>query len=156
MLEIGLVILGFLGMEVFSWAFHKYLMHGVLWSIHKTHHQKQLGHFELNDLFSVFFGSIAIILIVFGSGDFDYRFWIGCGITLYGLVYFILHDILIHRRAIKWKRPADYYLDGITRAHRAHHQSNQRDDSVSFGLLLVPRRYFKQRKDKTRTYINNH
>ncbi len=149
MLAIGLVILGFVGMEFFSWAFHKYLMHGVLWSIHKTHHQKQLGHFELNDLFSVFFGSIAIILIILGLETLDYRFWIGCGITLYGFVYFILHDILIHRRAVKWKRPADYYLDGITRAHRAHHHSNQRDNSVSFGLLLVPRRYFKHRNDKT-------
>lgn len=148
MQTVSLVILGFVGMEVFSWAFHKYLMHGVLWTIHKTHHQKQSGFFELNDLFSFIFGSTAVILIVLGAETWDYRFWIGCGITIYGFVYFILHDILIHRRAIKWKRPADYYFDGITRAHRAHHQSNNRDDSVSFGLLLVPRRYFKNRKNR--------
>ncbi|MEM6843936.1 MAG: sterol desaturase family protein [Bacteroidota bacterium] len=138
-----LLIIGFLGMEFFSWAIHKYLMHGALWSIHKTHHRKQSGYFELNDLFSLFFGSVAALLIILGLKNFDYRFWIGCGITLYGFVYFVLHDVLIHRRVKKWKRPAEYYLDSITQAHRAHHKSDQRDDSVSFGLLVVPRRYFR-------------
>jgi len=145
MLAIVLTLVGFLGMEVFSWAFHKYIMHGALWSIHKTHHQKQHGYFELNDVFSLFFGSIAIVLIVLGIENLDYRFWIGLGITIYGFVYFILHDILIHRRMKKLKRPSNHYLDGIARAHRDHHKSNQRDDSVSFGLLLVPRRYFKKK-----------
>lgn len=144
-LAIAIVISAFLGMEFFSWAFHKYLMHGLLWSIHKTHHRKQTGYFELNDIFSLFFGSVAAILIVLGIDNFDYRFWIGCGITLYGFVYFILHDILIHRRAIKWRRPANIYFDGITKAHRDHHKHNQKKDSVSYGLLLVPRRYFKSK-----------
>ncbi|MEM9671748.1 MAG: sterol desaturase family protein [Bacteroidota bacterium] len=144
MLAIVLTLVGFLGMEIFSWAFHKYVMHGALWSIHKTHHQKQHGYFELNDVFSLFFGSIAVVLIILGLENFDYRFWIGLGITLYGFVYFILHDILIHRRMKKLKRPSNHYLDGIARAHRAHHKSDRRDDSVSFGLLLVPRRYFRK------------
>jgi beta-carotene 3-hydroxylase len=145
MLAIVLTLVGFLGMEIFSWAFHKYVMHGALWSIHKTHHQKQQGYFELNDVFSLFFGSIAIVLIVLGLKNFDYRLWIGLGITLYGFVYFILHDILIHRRMKKLKRPSNQYLDGIARAHRDHHKTDKRDDSVSFGLLLVPRRYFKKK-----------
>ena len=146
MLAISLILLSFLGMEFFSWAFHKYLMHGLLWSIHKTHHRKQTGYFELNDIFSLSFGGIAVLLILLGIDTLDYRFWIGCGITLYGFVYFILHDIFIHRRLKKWRRPASSYFDGITRAHRDHHKYNQKKDSVSFGLLLVPRRYFKSRE----------
>nr|WKN35804.1 sterol desaturase family protein [Tunicatimonas sp. TK19036] len=143
-MEFGLLALGFAGMEIFSWAFHKYIMHGVLWSIHKTHHQKNEGSFELNDVFSIFFGSVAVVLIILGLEKMDYRFWIGCGITLYGFVYFILHDILIHRRMRKWKRPAGYYLNALTRAHRDHHKTDKRDGSVSFGLLWVPRRYFRK------------
>lgn len=142
MVKFGLLFFAFFGMEIFSWFFHKYLMHGVLWSIHKTHHRKNNGYFELNDVFSLFFGSIAVVLIILGVAELDYRFWIGCGITLYGLVYFILHDVLIHRRASRLKRPANYYLDALTRAHRDHHKTDQKRDSVSFGLLLVPRRYF--------------
>ena len=144
MKELGLLVLSFLGMEIFSWAFHKYIMHGILWNIHKTHHSKSQDHLEFNDVFSLFFGSVATILIVFGLEHSDYRFWIGCGITLYGLVYFILHDVLIHRRFAKWKRPANIYLEALTRAHRDHHRTNQRDGSVAFGLLWIPRRYFKK------------
>ena len=146
MLAIGLMMGAFFGMEIFSWAFHKYLMHGPFWSIHKTHHRKHTGHFELNDLFSLFFGSIAVLLIIAGAENTDYRFWIGCGISLYGFVYFILHDVFIHRRVKNWKRPATFYFDSITQAHRDHHKTDQKHDSVSFGFLLVPRRYFKHRQ----------
>tara|TARA_R110002020_G_scaffold318776_1_gene534440 strand:+ start:162 stop:599 length:438 start_codon:yes stop_codon:yes gene_type:complete len=140
---IGYSILGFVLMELSGWAIHKYLMHGPLWSIHKTHHEHSDSFFELNDLFSLLFGSIAILLILLGVGDLDYRFWIGIGISAYGMLYFFLHDVLIHRR-MKWlDRPRSGFLKGIFLAHQAHHQSRKREGAVSFGLFLVPRKYFK-------------
>ena len=136
-------MLGFAAMEVSGWAIHKYLMHGPLWKIHKTHHQPTGTFFELNDLFSLCFGGIAIGLIFAGIDSFDYRFWLGIGITCYGLLYFILHDIWVHRR-LKWfGKPRNFFLRGIYKAHQAHHRSFKRDGAVSFGLFLVPKHYFK-------------
>lgn len=140
------IVLGFILMEVFGWAIHKYLMHGPLWSIHKTHHQPSKYFFELNDLFSLLFGSIAVVLIVLGVEELDYRFWMGTGISLYGMLYFFLHDVLIHRR-VKWfERPKTWFLRGIFKAHQAHHRTNEKEDAVSFGLFVVPKEYFKQKE----------
>ncbi|MDF2156366.1 sterol desaturase family protein [Algoriphagus sp. CAU 1675] len=137
-------ILGFALMEFSGWFIHKYIMHGPLWMIHKTHHQPSKSFFELNDLFSVLFGSIAVVLILLGVGELDYRFWLGVGISLYGFFYFILHDIMVHRR-LKWfDRPKNTFLKGIFKAHQAHHKTNQKDDAVSFGLFVVPKAYFKK------------
>jgi beta-carotene 3-hydroxylase len=134
----------FVGMEAFSWAFHKYIMHGFLWSIHQTHHQRNEGFLELNDVFSLLFASISIILIVLGFPQADYRLFIGLGIALYGFVYFILHDVLIHRRLQTRFKPVNKYLMGISKAHRAHHQVKGKEDGVSFGLLWVSKKFFKQ------------
>lgn len=143
---IGFILLGFLVMEFSGWFIHKYLMHGPLWMIHKTHHEPSKSFFELNDLFSLLFGSVAIILIFVGIEDLDYRFWMGIGISLYGILYFFLHDVLVHRR-LKWfDRPKNSFLKGIFRAHQAHHRTNQKDDAVSFGLFVVPKEYFKEKK----------
>ena len=137
------ILLGFAAMEFSGWFIHKYIMHGPLWSIHKTHHQASKSFFELNDLFSLLFGSIAVILIIKGIGQLDYRFWMGTGISLYGISYFFLHDVLIHRR-VKWfDRPRNSFLRGIFKAHQAHHATNKKDDAVSFGLFIVPKRYFR-------------
>lgn len=141
---IGFILLGFLLMELSGWFIHKYLMHGPLWKIHKTHHQPSKSFFELNDLFSLFFGSIAIVLIFLGVEALDYRFWMGVGISTYGMLYFFLHDVLVHRR-LKWfERPKNSWLMGIFKAHQAHHKTNQKEGAVSFGLFLVPKEYFKK------------
>ncbi|WP_144606066.1 sterol desaturase family protein [Algoriphagus algorifonticola] len=141
---IGFIFLGFIVMEFSGWLIHKYLMHGPLWMIHKTHHRPSKSFFELNDLFSLLFGSIAVVLIFLGLENLDYRFWMGIGISLYGVLYFFLHDVLVHRR-LKWfDRPKNAFLKGIFKAHQAHHKTNQKEDAVSFGLFVVPREYFKQ------------
>ena len=139
------IFIGFITMEFSGWFIHKYIMHGVLWNIHKTHHSHSKGFFELNDLFSLLFASIAIVLIFLGVNTLDYRFWIGLGITIYGLSYFILHDILIHRRVKLLTKPKTDYLLGIFKAHQAHHSSKKRDEAVSFGLFIVPNKYFKKK-----------
>ena len=144
MIDIVWIIVGFVGMEIFSWAIHKFIMHGPLWKIHKSHHVHTKGFFEKNDLFTMLFASIAIVLIIVGLSQLDYRFWLGCGITLYGFSYFVFHDVLIHRR-LKWmKRPKNSYINAITEAHKAHHRTNTKRDAVSFGLFWVPKEYFRK------------
>ncbi|WP_114748292.1 sterol desaturase family protein [Pleomorphovibrio marinus] len=146
MYAVMFVVLGFVLMEISGWFIHKYIMHGPLWNIHKTHHQHNSGIFELNDLFSLAFGLIAVVLILLGVENLDARFWIGIGISLYGMSYFVIHDILIHRRKKWMKKPKSGFLMGLFRAHQAHHVSRKRDDAVSFGLFFVPLRYFKNKK----------
>lgn len=140
---IGLVLISILGMEGFSWTVHKYLFHGPLWFIHKSHHETGHKHFEANDLFSLFFGLAAIILIYFGSLKYDSRFWIGIGISLYGMIYFIFHDIFVHNR-LKSFNSKNKLLLSIRRAHKMHHKSMVKLPSESYGLLFFPKKYRKQ------------
>lgn len=140
------VVIGFLLMELSGWFIHKFLMHGVLWMIHKTHHGASKGPFELNDVFSLLFGGVSVLLMWKGYESLDYRLWLGLGISVYGLCYFLLHDVLIHRRN-KWlKRPQNGFFAGIFKAHQAHHANNQKKGAEAFGLFIVPMKYFKEGK----------
>jgi beta-carotene 3-hydroxylase len=48
--NVFIVLLSFLGMEAVAWFTHKYVMHGLLWYLHKDHHHKESkGFFEHND-----------------------------------------------------------------------------------------------------------
>lgn len=144
MVYIFWLAVGFCGMEAASWLIHKYLMHGILWGIHQTHHRKSRHFLELNDVFSLMFGGVSVWLIVDGVNTLAPTFWIGLGIALYGLLYFILHDVLIHRRVRTPFKPVNRYLVAITKAHQMHHKSPERDGAESFGLLLVHPKYFRK------------
>ena len=138
------IILGTLaGMEAFSWFIHKYLFHGPLWFIHKSHHQQRSGWFEFNDIFSLLFAGIAIGLMWMGRIDMDSKFWVGVGITVYGIIYFIFHDWFIHNR-LKSFKTANSYLLGIRRAHKIHHKSTEKNPSEEFGLLVVSKKWYKR------------
>ncbi|WP_017259696.1 sterol desaturase family protein [Pedobacter arcticus] len=130
------------GMETLSWAIHKYLFHGALWFIHKTHHQERHGFFEFNDIFSLGFATLALALMWAGHENLDYKFWIGTGISIYGIIYFIFHDWFIHNR-LKAFKSNSRYLKGIRRAHKMHHKTTQKDGSKEFGLLVASKKYFK-------------
>lgn len=137
-----ILILTLSGMELFSWALHKYLFHGPLWFIHKTHHQQRHGFFELNDVFSLAFALISLALMWYGRTGFNVYFWIGLGISIYGFIYFIFHDWFIHKR-FKAFKSNNRYLKGIRRAHKMHHKSTQKDGSEEFGLLVASKKFFK-------------
>ena len=75
------MLLTFVVMEVVAWVMHKYVLHGFLWFLHKSHHTRHNHAFELNDLFFAWYGTLAMLFFIFGSEPLDYRFWIGAGIT---------------------------------------------------------------------------
>lgn len=134
----------FLLMEGATWAIHKYVMHGFLWMLHRDHHDKSANSkMERNDYFFVIFAIPAIILMYMGAQDaFDYRFYIGLGITLYGMAYFFVHDIFIHQR-IPWLRNTqNRYLLALRRAHKQHHKHIEKEHGECFGFLWVPVKYF--------------
>lgn len=143
LLNIAIVLLTVAVMEVLSWSMHKYLFHGPLWFIHKTHHQERHGWFELNDIFSIGFAAFALWLMWIGHISLDYPFWIGTGISIYGIIYFIFHDWFIHNR-FKAFKSNNRYLMGIRRAHKIHHKSTQKNPSEEFGLLVASRKWFRR------------
>lgn len=155
LINIGIVIATFCAMEGVAWLAHKYLMHGLLWSWHKDHHDPDLkdGFFEKNDLFFVVFALPSMLCYLLGSfvPDLSFLFYIGIGISIYGMVYFLIHDVYIHKR-FKWFKHLDNpYSRAILRAHGAHHVSKVKEEGESFGLLFVHKKYFGKRKDWQKT-----
>ena len=135
----------FLIMEFVAWFSHKYIMHGFLWFLHKDHHKKNhKSWFERNDLFFLQFAAIsAIFVILWGEFDFWFGLPIAIGIFLYGLAYFIVHDIFIHQRFKIFRNINNRYARGIRRGHKMHHKHIGKEDGECFGMLLVPKKYFK-------------
>ena len=126
-------------MEGFAYVAHRWVMHGFLWSLHKSHHEPRTGAFELNDWFAVMFALPAITLIAFGTyGDMPALVWIGAGITMYGAIYAGFHDIIVHRRIRHGWNPRSKYLKRIIQAHRLHHVVESKHGTVSFGFLVAP------------------
>lgn len=142
MLNALIVLLSFVGMELFTAVFHRVVMHKLLWVIHRSHHVRDSdGPFEWNDVFVLFFTTSAIGLIIAGLPN-GYTVWIGTGIALYGTTYFIVHDMVIHRRFLRMPRPKSGYLHAVHRAHMAHHKHTSNETGEAYGLLWVPTRYW--------------
>ena len=138
-----LVILGiFVFMEGVAWFLHKYVMHGFGWFLHKDHHYPRKGRFEKNDLFSVFFSLISFLFILSGIlSGFDMKLAVGIGIMLYGIGYFLVHDVLFHRRIKIGYRPKNKYIKRILNAHGIHHAKSSPHTGVNFGFLYANKKY---------------
>jgi beta-carotene 3-hydroxylase len=131
-------------MEFMAWFIHKYIMHGILWSLHRDHHHKDHNSwFERNDAFFLFFAGLSMLFLMFVKNYFWLATPIGLGILAYGIAYFVVHDIFIHQR-FKWLRTIDNaYARGLRRAHKIHHKHLGKEKGENFGMLLVPKKYFK-------------
>lgn len=145
LINAAIVIISFLCMEFVAWFTHKYVMHGLLWIFHKDHHKKESkGFFEHNDFFFLIFAIPGIAGLFFGmQQEYNFLFWIGLGITLYGFSYFFVHDIFIHQRFKFLRKTDNFYFQAIRRAHKVHHKHLGKEDGECFGMLWVPRKYFQ-------------
>lgn len=133
-----LFLVSFAAMEAIAYLTHKYVMHGFLWVVHKSHHRPRHGVFEWNDLFGLIFALPAVLLIYLGTQGTPVLLPIGLGITAYGVVYFGFHDVLVHRRISHHWIPKRGYLRRLVRAHLIHHRTRTRDGAASFGFLYAP------------------
>ncbi|MCU0390118.1 MAG: carotene hydroxylase [Thermoflexibacter sp.] len=147
LINIGIIFLTFCATELIAWALHKYIMHGFLWSIHASHHVKDESHFfEWNDLFFLFFAIPSALCIYTGIADgLDFKLYIGIGILIYGIIYFVVHDVFIHQRYPPILRKSNHrYFRALRRAHHAHHKHIGKQDGEAFGLLWVSKKYFEK------------
>lgn len=142
-----IVLVAFAFMEFMAWFTHKYVMHGYLWILHKDHHAPKKKPFERNDLFAVIFAVPSFLLIYFGLLMANvYMVAFGAGIALYGLAYFLFHDIFYHKRLKIFGGPKRWYFKAIVRAHDDHHIGKK-----NYGFLfMVPVRYLREEYHKAK------
>jgi len=132
-------------MEFMAWFSHKYIMHGFGWYLHEDHHQPPKGWFEKNDTYFIFYAVISTgSIMLWAEGYFTYGLSIGLGILFYGIAYFLVHDVFIHRRFNWLKNTDNIYFRAIRKAHKVHHKHQGKEDGECFGMLLVPMKYFKE------------
>ncbi len=140
-------LLVFCIMEGITWLTHRYIMHGLLWYLHKDHHQKGNGFFEKNDAFFIIFAIPSWLCIMLGSMNQNY--WVvstGAGIALYGFAYFVVHEIIIHQRFKLFTRSNNRYIKAIRWAHKMHHKHVNKQEGESFGMLIVAKQYWDKIK----------
>jgi beta-carotene 3-hydroxylase len=77
-------------------------------------------------------------LCMLGSYYEHWVLWVGVGMTVYGFLYFFVHDGLVHNRW-PWRiLPHGAYMTRLLQAHRMHHAVHGKDGCVSFGFLVAP------------------
>lgn len=142
-LKITIGLAAFATMEFVAWFTHKYVLHGWLWWLHKSHHVRHDHTLERNDFFFLYYAAIAMVFFILGSETMDWRFWVAIGVTLYGAAYFVVHDLFIHQRVRIFGKTGNSYLKALDMAHKMHHKTQERDGSECFGMLLVPMKYYR-------------
>lgn len=142
-------------MEFVAWFAHKYIMHGFLWSLHEDHHNLPKGFLQKNDSFFLIFAIPSMLSIMFGALLMIYPLmWFGFGIAAYGFAYFLMHEVLIHKR-YKWiynrffKNSRNIYFKAIQKAHYMHHKHLSKNDGESFGMLIVGKKYWNMVKEQS-------
>jgi beta-carotene 3-hydroxylase len=129
------------GMEGVAWLVHRYVMHGPLWFLHESHHRPSRSALQKNDVFAVLFALPSIGLVYLGSQGSLFALAAGLGMAAYGALYFLVHDVVVHRRLRFPFAIGQGYLRRIVRAHLVHHRTDRRDGAVHFGFLVPPPGY---------------
>jgi beta-carotene 3-hydroxylase len=136
-------------MEFVAWSSHKYLMHGALWFLHQDHHSGGYTPFQKNDSFFLIFAIPSWLCIMLGLMNKNgYIVSVGVGILLYGICYFLVHDVIIHRRFRWFTKIDNRYIRAIRWAHKMHHRHLSKENGESFGMLLIARKYWNKIKNE--------
>ena len=143
-----LIALGtFAAMEFAAWATHRFVMHGFMWHFHKDHHDGGYHPFQKNDVFFLIYAIPSWLCIQFGwQAERWYVVAVGVGILLYGIAYFLVHDVVVHQRFKWFTRSNSRYVKAIRWAHKMHHKHRGKEDGESFGLLVFSKKYWEKVK----------
>jgi beta-carotene 3-hydroxylase len=130
---IVIMFAAFVAMEGVSYVAHRFVYHGFLWILHRSHHTPRKGLFEWNDLFPLFFSLVSIGVMWFAVGDPGRSDILALilGVTMYGLIYSTIHDLYVHRR-MNLPAPRIPYLQQVKKAHMVHHMTG----GEPYGLLV--------------------
>lgn len=147
---LSLFISTFVLMEVAAYLLHKHVMHGFMWSLHYDHHVRNKDRkWEKNDFFALVFAVPSFCFILFDSLlGIPSVGAIGFGIMAYGFAYFLVHEVIIHRRIVLFSRLNNWYIEALNAAHKVHHACQEKENSHSLGMLVVPWKYFQHARNK--------
>jgi beta-carotene 3-hydroxylase len=123
----------FVAMEGVSYTAHRWVMHGRGMAWHRSHHPPRDRGFEANDRFPAIFAAIAIAAFAWAAVD-PAAAWlrpIAVGVSAYGICYFLVHEVFIHRR-LRIPLPRWRYLAWLDESHRIHHLYG----GEPYGMLL--------------------
>lgn len=132
MMDLGIIAATFVVMEPMTYLAHRYVMHGLGWVLHASHHRARVGRFEANDAFPVVFAGLTILAMAAGASWPSVHLLevVGFGVTAYGMAYMFVHDVYIHARLGKLK--SRRYLEWLKESHRIHHLYG----AEPYGMLL--------------------
>ena len=139
---LAIVLATVFAMEWVAWGSHKYIMHGFGWAWHRDHHEPHDKRFEKNDLFGVVGAALSISMfalgspMIMGANAWWPGTWIGLGVLIYGIIYTLVHDGLVHQRWFRYV-PKRGYLKRLVQAHKLHHATESREGGVSFGFVFA-------------------
>lgn len=74
--------------------------------------------------------------LVMGDSAWEPATWIGMGILVYGVIYTLIHDGLVHQRWFRYV-PRKGYLKRLVQAHHLHHATHGKEGGVSFGFVIA-------------------
>jgi beta-carotene 3-hydroxylase len=137
-----IVLATVVAMEGVAWSSHKYVMHGFGWGWHRDHHEPHDGFLEKNDRFALVGAALSIAMFALGSpmimGGHAWwpGTWIGLGVLIYGVIYTLVHDGLVHQRWFRWV-PRRGYAKRLVQAHKLHHATVGKGGGVSFGFVFA-------------------
>lgn len=119
-------------MEPVASAVHRFFGHGRGWVLHEEHHQSA-GALERNDLIPLSFAGLAMAAFAVGTAGPGRRWLVpvATGVTGYGVLYGMVHDVYTHRRLPILPRRVRW-LEPWRRAHLEHH----RHEAAPFGVLV--------------------
>ncbi len=135
LLLVLIAIAAFILMEFWAAFIHRTVYHGVLWSIHRSHHRaRRKGFFERNDVFVLAHAAAAMGVLVAGlTFDLPALTAAGAGITAYGILYAVVHDGFIHGRLpLSWLGRWRFFRS-LRDEHLYHHTG---DINAHFGLFF--------------------
>ncbi|MFM8908694.1 MAG: hypothetical protein ACKOIZ_14065, partial [Actinomycetota bacterium] len=82
---------------------------------------------------------IAAMWVGFNVVGFAWLLPLFVGVTVYGVVYTVIHDGIIHGRVRWMKHGRSRMAESLTVAHRAHHRSNGEPYGMLFPWLTMSR-----------------
>lgn len=117
---------------------HRRAMHGRAWRWHRCHHRPPAGTVEANDLFPLVFAAATVAAMGVGSvvEPLAVLLWAGAGITAYGGLYLVVHDLYLHQRLGTLPGARSRYVRWVARAHAVHHLGGR--EPFGFLLPVVP------------------
>ena len=73
------------------------------------------------------------------------------GDLLFAILFFLISAFLITQlpEQVKWfKKTKSQYLLSLRRGHKVHHKYLDKYDGESFGMLIVPFKYFREQYNR--------